>query len=51
MTRVSKEPHTGLIATEIQCIELTDVMMLESFTFNSTLFSEKNFTYFTLYMQ
>lgn len=51
MTRVSKDTHTGLIATEIQGIELSDVMMLQSFTFNSTLFSEKNFTYFTLYMQ
>lgn len=33
MTRVSKETNTGLTATEIQCIEFSDVMMLESFTF------------------
>lgn len=51
MTRVSKDINTGLIAIEIQRIEFSDVTMLESFTFNSTLFSEKNFTYLSLYMQ
>lgn len=51
MTRVSKDINTGLIAIEIHRIEFSDVRMLESFTFNSTLFSEKNFTYLSLYMQ
>lgn len=51
MTRVLKDTNTGLTATEIQCIELSDIMMLESFTFNSILLSEKYFTYFSLYMQ
>lgn len=41
MTRVSKDTNTGLIATEIGCIEFSDVMLLESFTFKQNFVLRK----------
>lgn len=51
MNRVPKDTNLSLIATEIWSIEFYNVTVLESFTSNNTLFSEKYFTYLSLYMQ